>query len=154
MSENDECHLKHTSKLSKIKQGFKINWMKMKDGKTGTVMWECSEWDLTKEDSSENLPKELLDCKLVVREVNFSSIETIDNLELIQNFYLVGELIESTRFNFGFVIPKSTNSWEQILEAKDEMMPYHILSGNLNVETIFLSNGHIISKNNILIYYV
>jgi len=145
---------KNFTKLNKVKEGFKINWMKMKNAQTGDVMWECNEWNLEKNNHSEYLPKELLSCKEVVREINFSSIETLDNLELIQNFFLGEELIESTRFYFGFVIPNSTNSWEQIIEAKDEILPYEILSGNLSVETIFLTNGHVISKNHIIIYYV
>ena len=142
------------SKIQKIKEGFKINSMKMKDGSNGKVMWNCSEWDLNEDRKSENLPKEILNCKEVVREVNFSSRELIENLELIQNFYLQGELIESSRFCFGFVIPNSTNNWEQMISAKEEMIPYEILSGNLNVETVFISNGHVISRNNVLIYYV
>jgi retinal rod rhodopsin-sensitive cGMP 3',5'-cyclic phosphodiesterase subunit delta len=154
MSENDDSQKKQVSKIIKIREGFKINWMKMKDGKTGTVMWECNQWDLSDEGKIENLPKEILDCREIIREVNFSSIESFDNLELIQNFYLKDELIESTRFYFGFVIPKSTNSWEQIIEAKDEMIPHEILSGNLYVETIFLNNDRVIFKNNIIIYYI
>lgn len=154
VEEKAEGSYVNISRIQKIKEGFKINWMKMKDGSNGKVMWDCKEWDLTNEKRSENLPKEILACKEVVRELNFSSIEKIENLELIQNFYLSGELIESSRFFFGFVIPNSTNNWEQLIEAKDEMIPYQMLSGNLTVETIFLSNGHVITKNNILIYYV
>ena len=141
-------------RLQRIRDGFKINSMKMKDGRNGQVLWECKEWDLKNENKSENLPKELLQCGEVTREINFSSIEPIENFELVQNFYLGGELIESSRFYFGFVIPNSTNNWEQMIEAKEEMVPYSVLSGNLNAETIFLSNGHVIAKNNILIFYV
>jgi retinal rod rhodopsin-sensitive cGMP 3',5'-cyclic phosphodiesterase subunit delta len=147
-------HKPHATKLQKIREGFKINSMRMKDGSNGKVMWECKEWDLSQQNNTENLPKELLQCHEVVREINFSSMESIENLELVQNFYLQDELIESSRFVFGFVIPNSTNNWEQTIEAKDEMIPSEILSGNLMVETIFLTNGHIITRNNILIYYV
>jgi len=141
-------------KLNKLREGFKINFMKMKNGEDSKVLWECKEWDLKVENKTQNLPKEILDCNLVMREINFSSVDAIENLELVQNYYLQGELIESSRFYFGFVIPNSTNNWEQLIEAKEDMIPYQILSGNLNVETIFLSNGHVIFKNNILIYYV
>lgn len=156
MSETDDfVHLEERlSQLQKIQNGFKINWMKMKDGENGKVMWENNTWDLSENKKSETLPKEILNCHLVVREINFSSVEKIESLELIQNFYLQDELIESSRFIFGFVIPNSTNSWEQYIEAKKEMIPYTILSGNLNVETLFLTNGHVICKNEILIYYV
>jgi retinal rod rhodopsin-sensitive cGMP 3',5'-cyclic phosphodiesterase subunit delta len=140
--------------LQKIQKGFKINSMKMKNAENAKVLWECKEWDISIEKKSESLPKEILKCKEVVREINFSSVEQIQDLELIQNFYLCDELIESSRFVFGFVIPNSTNSWEQHIEAKQEMIPYTVLSGNLVVETLFYSNGHVIFKNDILIYYV
>jgi retinal rod rhodopsin-sensitive cGMP 3',5'-cyclic phosphodiesterase subunit delta len=154
MADEDNGSTMISSKQQKIKDGFKINYMKMKDGTNGNVLWECKEWDISVEEKSENLPKELLNCKEVVREINFSSKEVIEDLELIQNFYLYEELIESSRFFFGFVIPNSTNNWEQIIEAKDEMIPYTVLSGNLNVETLFLSKGHIIFKNFIKIFYI
>ena len=140
--------------IERIKSGFNINWMKMKDGKSDKIFWKCNGYDLTSEGKSENLPKELLDCTKIVREINFSSIELIENLELVQNFYLHNQLIETSKFFFGFVIPNSTNNWEQIIEAKGEVIPHDILSGNLQVETIFLSNGIIICKNLITIFYI
>ena len=153
MSELSESY-SSTHKPKSIKEGFKINWMKMKDGTKGNTLWECKDWDLETETKSEKFPKEILECKEIIREINFSSIEKISNLECVQNFYLRGELVESSRFFFGFVIPNSTNNWEQIIEAKDDVIPYQILSGNLLVETIFLHNGILILKNNVLIYYV
>lgn len=164
--------------LDQISQGFKINWMKMKDGSNGKVMWEKSNWNFdhsefqnfkhknlnSKEvremnkiafkNHNENLPKEILSCKSIVREINFSSVELIENFEIVQNYYLSGELIETTKFHFGFVIPNSTNNWEQIIEAKEEMIPYNILSGKLKVETIFLANSQIFLKNYLTIFYV
>ena len=153
MSDFNEFH-PSSDKYHLIKKGFRINWMKMKDGTTGKVLWESKEWDLDSENKTENFPKEMLKCKEIVREINFSSIEKITNLECVQNFYLKNELVESSRFYFGFVIPNSTNNWEQIIEARDEMIPIQILSGNLVVETLFLTNGIVISENNVLIYYV
>ena len=143
-------------KIISIKNGFKINHMKMKNGENGETLWECSEYNLENDNRSENLPKEILDCSVITREINFSSEHSIENLELIQNFYLSEELIESSRFYFGFVIPNSTNNWEQVIEAKpkEEMIPYHYLSGNLVVETIFITSNTVIFKNRILIYYV
>ncbi len=166
------------SRLEKTCIGFKINHMKMKDGSNGKIMWQKFDWNLdTKEfqefkhknlnpkelremnkiafkNHNENLPKEILLCKTIVREINFSSVESIENFEIVQNYYLSGELIETTKFHFGFVIPNSTNNWEQIIEAKDEMIPHNILSGKLKVETIFLANGEIFLKNYITIFYV
>ena len=141
--------------FEKIKSGFKINLIQMKDGDTGKMMWDCKDLDLSSPHQTIKISKELLKCKVIKRNVNFSSVEKIEDLELIQNFYLRGELLESSRFKFGFVIPNSTNDWEQIIEAKEDgVLPAEILSGKLNVETLFLCEGKIIVKNKILIYYV
>ena len=67
---------------------------------------------------------------------------------------LQGHIVEQLDFNFGFVIPNSTNNWEQIIEARDEMIPYSILSGKLKVETVFFADGEIFLKNYITIFYV
>ena len=141
--------------LLKIKQGLKINHMQMKDGSNGKVLWESKNWDLNSSSHTEKLTKELLNCKVVIRNVNFSSVEQIEDLELVQNFYLMGDLLETSRFKFGFVIPGSTNDWEQIIEAKEDgVLPAEILSGKLHVETYFLCQNKVLWKNKILIYYV
>ena len=141
--------------FEKIKKGFKVNHIQMKNGENGEVMWEVKSWDLNKVSHTENITKELLKCKRIIRNVNFSSEEKIDELELVQNFYLMGELFESSRFKFGFVIPGSTNDWEQIMIAKqDGVLPAEVLSGKLQVETLFLIQGKVLYKNKILIYYV
>ena len=142
-------------KFNKIKEGFKVNHMQMKDGNNGKVMWEVNSWDLKKPNHKENITKELLKCKIIRRNINFSSVEAIENLELVQNFYLMGELFESSKFKFGFVIPGSTNDWEQIILAKEDGgLPPEVLSGKLRVETFFLIKGKVLYKNKILIYYV
>ena len=141
--------------FEKIKSGFKINLIQMKDGDSGKMMWDCKDWDLSSPNQTVKISKELLKCKIIKRNVNFSSVEKIEDLELVQNFYLMGELFESSRFKFGFVIPNSTNDWEQIIEAKEDgVLPAEVLSGKLKVETLFLCEGKIIIKNKILIYYV
>ena len=141
--------------FNKIKEGFKVNHMQMKDGNDGKVMWEVNSWDLTKPNHTENITKALFKRKIIKRNINFSSAEAIDDLELVQNFYLMGELFESSKFKFGFVIPGSTNDWEQIIMAKEDgVLPAEILSGKLQVETYFLIHGKVLYRNKILIYYV
>ena len=140
--------------FNKIKEGFTVNYMQMRDGTEGRVMWEVKSWDLKKSNHTENITKDLLKCKIITRNINFSS-EAIEDLELVQNFYLMGELIESSKFKFGFVIPGSTNDWEQIIMAKEDgVLPAEILSGKLKVETYFSVKGKTLYKNKILIYYV
>lgn len=139
-----------------LTEDFKINSIRMKDGKDGKVLWETKKYSLQDINTTEEIPKDILNCKEVIREINFSSKSMINDLELVQNFYLNGELIETNRFYFGFVIPHSTNNWEQVIEAKapEEMIPVEILSGNLLVEVLFLAKGEVIARSCSRIYYV
>ena len=59
---------------------------------------------------------------------------------------LQGHVVEQLDFNFGFVIPNSTNSWDQTIEADmGNVMPAEVLSGNLVVDTFFLSGEQILA---------
>jgi retinal rod rhodopsin-sensitive cGMP 3',5'-cyclic phosphodiesterase subunit delta len=56
-------------------------------------------------------------------------------------------------FKFGFVIPNSTNSWQQVIEAADEMMPAEVLSGNITIHTTFYDGENLIASSSVLLYY-
>ena len=43
--------------LIKLKKGFRVNHMQMKNGDTGEVMWQVNSWDLNKEFHTENITK-------------------------------------------------------------------------------------------------
>lgn len=98
------------------------------------------------------IPKEILRCRAVSRELVFHSDSIIKKFRLEQRVYLQGVCIEGMPiiliskllfknsyhliylylehfFNFGFVIPGSTNTWEQTIVAAppDKMLPAEIL---------------------------
>ena len=53
-----------------------------------------------------------------------------------------GQVIEEFGFDFGFVMPNTTNSWEQVIDADvGQVMPAEVLSGNLVVDTYFYAKG-------------
>ena len=59
---------------------------------------------------------------------------------------LNGQIVEQLDFNFGFVIPNSTNSWDQTIEADiGNVMSAEVLSGNLVVDTFFMSGEQILA---------
>ena len=67
---------------------------------------------------------------------------------------LQGQEIEHLYFKFGFVMPGSTNSWDQIIHADvDGMLPVEVLSGNLVVTTYFLSGETVVHKSLYRIFY-
>ena len=68
---------------------------------------------------------------------------------------LGGRVVEEFQFDFGFVIPGSTNSWEQVIDADvGQVMPVEVLSGNLEVDTYFMNNNTPFAHQKYRIYYV
>jgi retinal rod rhodopsin-sensitive cGMP 3',5'-cyclic phosphodiesterase subunit delta len=59
-------------------------------------------------------------------------------------------------FEFGFVIPGSTNSWQSLIEAAPEsqMIPASVLSGHVVIETLFLDGDFEVSKSRVRIHYI
>jgi retinal rod rhodopsin-sensitive cGMP 3',5'-cyclic phosphodiesterase subunit delta len=59
-------------------------------------------------------------------------------------------------FEFGFVIPGSTNTWQSLIEAAPEsqMIPASLLSGNVVIETTFYDNDLEVSRSKVKIYYI
>ena len=86
--------------------------------------------------------------------ITFSTKEEIKKLSLAQRMYLHGQLVETLFFEFGFVIPNSTNTWEQIIVADEEnILPKEVLSGNLICETYFYNNEIPVHKSKYKIFY-
>ncbi len=87
------------------------------DGESGKVLWESHGWDNQILNREEHFPRATLQCKVVSREINFSSAVEIKDFKVFQKVFVGGQLLEEWNFEFGFVIPHSTNSWENVLEA-------------------------------------
>jgi len=66
---------------------------------------------------TERVPKQILKCSAICREIKFSSVNEINKFRLQQRVYLQGTCIEEWKFDFGFVMPGSTNTWQQIIEV-------------------------------------
>ena len=142
-----------------IKQGFKINWLTMGDAETGEVLWkseDCSNYHDSEEEMTATIPKKILKTKVSYREINFSSEEKIDRLKLTQYVYFQDQIAETFEFKFGFVIPGSTNTWQQTIDAapEEEMIPPESLSGNLVVVTKFFDDDKFICSSAFRIHYV
>lgn len=141
--------------MSSVAEGFSINWIKMKDYETGRILWEhSSAWDLNSLVEA-HVPRSILQCRAVSREINFSSKNSISKFKLIQKVKLMDELIEEWNFDFGFVIPNSENSWEQVIDAapSDQMLPADILSGNVIIETCFYDGDELTHRSFVKVFY-
>jgi len=144
------------AKLESIRAGFRINWMNMRDASTGTIMWENHEWNCGVIETEAAVPKEILKCRQVSREINFSSAEMMNSLRLVQTVIFNGSHLEEWNFQFGFVIPNSTNTWQQTIEAaeEEEMIPAELLSGNVVIDTSFYDGEHLLMSQKVRIHYV
>jgi retinal rod rhodopsin-sensitive cGMP 3',5'-cyclic phosphodiesterase subunit delta len=118
-------------KVKQVLNGFKLNWMNLRDADSGKILWQSSD-DLSdpSKDHEARVPKKILKCKSVSREINFFSQHELPNFRLEQRVVFKGQCMEEWFFDFGFVIPGSTNTWQSVIEAAPEsqMMPAQALS--------------------------
>ncbi|CAD5210954.1 unnamed protein product [Bursaphelenchus okinawaensis] len=150
-------NLKVTDRAADIMDGFKLNWMNLRDADTGKILWQSTE-DLASptEVHKANIPKEILEKKSVSREINFTSQLSIEKFRLEQRVWLKNTVIEEWFFDFGFVMPTSTNTWQSIIEAAPEgqMLPAALLSGNITIETNFYDDSLLVSTSKVKLFYV
>jgi retinal rod rhodopsin-sensitive cGMP 3',5'-cyclic phosphodiesterase subunit delta len=99
--------------------------MNMSDATTGQILWQDDDWGDLLTERDIHIPRAILKCRAVSREFQFSSVEMLQGLRLEQRIFFRGGLMEEWNFHFGFVIPNSTNTWQQTIEAAEEskMLP-------------------------------
>ncbi|OAD55359.1 Retinal rod rhodopsin-sensitive cGMP 3',5'-cyclic phosphodiesterase subunit delta [Eufriesea mexicana] len=106
------------------------NWMNLRDADSGKILWQGNEdLSIPGVEHEARVPKKILKCRAVSREINFSSAEPIERFRLEQKVLFKGRCLEEWFFEFGFVIPNSTNTWQSLIEAAPEsqMMPADVL---------------------------
>ncbi|XP_045161407.1 retinal rod rhodopsin-sensitive cGMP 3',5'-cyclic phosphodiesterase subunit delta-like [Mercenaria mercenaria] len=145
------------SRAEDIMKGFKLNWMNLRDADSGKILWQSSD-DLSSPgvEHEARVPKKILKCRAVSREINFSSKEAMEKFRLEQKVLFKGKCLEEWLFEFGFVIPGSTNTWQSVIEAAPEsqMMPANVLNGNVVIETRFYDDAVLVSTSKVRIFYV
>jgi len=145
------------SNTEDILNGFKLNWMNLRDADNGKVLWQGND-DLASPDKEHEarVPKKILKSRAVSRELNFTSKEEMTKFRLEQKVLFKGKCLEEWFFDFGFVIPGSTNTWQSVIEAAPEsqMMPASVLSGNVVIETYFYDDSILVSTSKVRIFYV
>ena len=145
------------TELNDIAQGeFRIEALRMKDVEKGTILWESNQWDLSSsEEVKVEFPAGMLACAAIGREIVFFSKKIMHDFSIKQVMTMQGQVIEEFSFDFGFVMPNTTNSWEQIIDAEvGQVMPAEVLSGNLLVDTYFCVKGVAFATQRYRIYYV
>lgn len=144
------------SRAEEIFKGFQINWINLRDADTGKILWQGNE-DLSVPDIEHeaHVPKKILKCRAVSREINFSTAEPMNKFRLEQKVLFKGRKLEEWFFELGFVIPNSTNTWQSLFQAAPEsqMMPANILSGNMVIETKFFDDEILLATSKVRLFY-
>ncbi|XP_055383637.1 probable cGMP 3',5'-cyclic phosphodiesterase subunit delta isoform X2 [Condylostylus longicornis] len=141
----------------KIRKGFQINWMILRDVDTGAIIWqENKDFSSSDEEHEARVTLKILDLRAVSREINFSTVEMMENFRLDQKVLFKGRIMEEWFFEMGFVGPNTTNTWQSTIEAAPEsqMMPAKVLNGNVTIETSFFDGDTFITKSVVRLYYV
>ncbi|XP_075972718.1 prenyl-binding protein [Anticarsia gemmatalis] len=148
---------RETERVEDILRGFQVNWMNLRDADTGKILWQNNE-DMSSPhiEHEARVPKRILKCRVVSREMNFSSTEAMDKFRLEQKVLFKGRCLEEWFFEFGYVIPNSTNTWQSVIESAPEsqMMPANVLNGNVVIETKFFDGDTLITTSRVRLFYV
>uniref|UniRef100_A0A182PUK4 Probable cGMP 3',5'-cyclic phosphodiesterase subunit delta n=1 Tax=Anopheles epiroticus TaxID=199890 RepID=A0A182PUK4_9DIPT len=151
------------SKGEKILNGFQINWMILRDADTGKIIWqENKDFSCPDVEHEAKVPVKILSLRAVSREINFSTVEAMENFRLDQKVWWRREkswlrrIMEEWFFEMGWVSPNTTNTWQSTIEAAPEsqMMPAKVLNGNVTIETSFYDGETLISKSVVRLYYI
>ena len=80
----------------------------------------------------------------------------MEKFRLEQKVLYKGTCLEEWNFDFGFVIPDSTNTWQSTIEAAPEsqMMPAKVLNGNVIIQTMFYDGDLLVSTSRVRLYYI
>lgn len=143
--------------------GFALLQLTMRDAATGALLWESVDWpDAPPPDTviDCHLPAAILAHPIIARELTFASRSALSNLSLTQEIYYHRQLIEKWNFEFGFVIPESTNSWQCTIVkgTSDDIdngpsLTAAMLNGNVVIHTRFLNDGAVVYAIQCRLYY-
>ena len=133
--------------------------MSIRDGVSGRLEWEYSDWPSLADQSQRplviSLPKRILSLSVVSREVVFSSEHELTRLRLIQTVTYDDSPVEEWTFAFGFVMPNSVNSWQSTVSADDTgTLTPDVLNGHTHIITAFYDGDNMVYQNKISLNYI
>nr|CAD7256820.1 unnamed protein product [Timema shepardi] len=130
-----------------ILKGFQVNWFNIRDADTGKVLWQVySDISVVNLEIKAKVPKQILECRAVLTQINFSSVEPLERFRLEHKALFKGKCLEKWYFEFGVVKPDSINTWQSMIEAAPESykMPSDVLSGHIVIDTTLFDDDVLI----------
>eukprot|EP00770_Monocercomonoides_exilis_P004807 MONOS_4784.1-p1 / transcript=MONOS_4784.1 / gene=MONOS_4784 / organism=Monocercomonoides_exilis_PA203 / gene_product=unspecified product / transcript_product=unspecified product / location=Mono_scaffold00132:28374-29061(-) / protein_length=128 / sequence_SO=supercontig / SO=protein_coding / is_pseudo=false len=127
----------------------------MFDGETKKCYFEVSGWDEVLHTDEMHLEKELLKAKAVQTKYEFTSENEVEELKMEQIMVLGTTPIEYFKFEFGFIIPGSTNTFDSTIHGAGEgkMIPPEMLNGKLKCVIRFLDGEKLLAERIIKVFY-
>ncbi|KAM3134845.1 hypothetical protein pb186bvf_013014 [Paramecium bursaria] len=139
-----------------IREGFNIDNVIMKDSDTQDVYWSSNEFDFALQEQEIYVKEQILKSQAATKVIVFSSKQILKKLIMVQKAYLHGQLVEEFKFQLGFVMPNTVNTWEQTIvnRPQEQMIPKEIQSGNLVVQIEFFENDQLIVSTSMKVFYI
>jgi retinal rod rhodopsin-sensitive cGMP 3',5'-cyclic phosphodiesterase subunit delta len=153
------CRRGTDPRAAELLDGFALQELRMRSvggPGGGAVLWQAGHLDMAALWSVEmeaHLPATTLACATVARQVVFSSRHLMRHFFMVQRVFVGEHPVEHHEFDFGFVMPGSTNTFERIVDADEEMLPLDQLSGNLVVETQFWDKDVFLASCVVRVFY-
>uniref|UniRef100_A0A2C9JN14 GMP phosphodiesterase delta subunit domain-containing protein n=1 Tax=Biomphalaria glabrata TaxID=6526 RepID=A0A2C9JN14_BIOGL len=138
------------SKPEDIMKGFKLNWMNLRDADTGKVLWQSSD-DLSvpEKEHEARVPKKILKCRAVSREINFSSKEPMDKFRLEQRVLFKGKCLEDIINDITHFKTLAGIIWPSGAASINDCQVGHVV-----IETRFFDGDMVVSISKVRIFYV
>ncbi|CAG2054371.1 unnamed protein product, partial [Timema podura] len=153
----DKIQKRILARREDILKGFQVNWLNIRDADTGKVLWQVySDISVSNLEIKAKVPKQIFECRAVLTQINFSSVEPLERFRLEHKALFKGKCLEKWSFEFGVVKPDSINTWQSTIEAAPESykMPSDVLSGHIVIDTTLFDDDVLICKSKIRIFYV
>ncbi|KAI9356019.1 retinal rod rhodopsin-sensitive cGMP 3',5'-cyclic phosphodiesterase subunit delta [Zopfochytrium polystomum] len=142
--------------MDSIDDEFTVNSITLRSAHTGATLWTSpGGWTRSPTSTSTErvarLPAAVLAQRAVSAEVCFTAGRggaAMDALRVEQRVAVGGVAVEDWRFDFGFVIPGSTNTMQNVIEAAEgegAMIPVEVLR--------FFDGDRLLSQSFVRIYY-
>lgn len=159
---------KFLCKLSDNWPKFKFAGFKIRDCVSNITLVEVPESDVDEEPTDEDGPDkrvikyhlgpQFLQLQMVGLTLNFSiGDKPINKMTMVERHYFRGKVIRSYSFEFGFVIPNSTNSWEFIYDlpqlTEEEMQEIIDAPWEVKSDSFFFADGKLMIHNRAIYNY-
>lgn len=146
-----------TPKVFLNQYDFRVTKVRVLGEKGRDVLWKLEDEEIIARSSHQEvemtLPVKLFSLSYFAREFTFRSAKPISCLHLEQLIYFEDNVVESLKFKLGYVMPKSENTWQNVIEVNKQAKDPKKLSGRVVIETKFWDQHKVIFISRVRVHY-